>query len=96
MKIYEFKYTEVVRVEIKDLKTNEIRSISFCQTTLEEVISHVRKKLKVGLTGIKAKVNIRISHHQKRWGNQKIFTVYIKNLDTALKQIKANVPTLKG
>ncbi len=95
MKIYQKPtYTELVRIELKDLKTKEIRSISFCQTTLEEVIEHVNNRLKTGIIGIKVSVNIRISDKEKRWGKQKNIIVYIKDLDTAIRQIKADVPTI--
>ncbi|MDR1502291.1 MAG: hypothetical protein LBT43_07540 [Prevotella sp.] len=95
MKIYPpITYTEVVRVEIKEMKTGEIRSVSFCQTTLDEVISHVNKTLKTGIIGVKAKVNIRLSDREKRWGAQRNVTVYIDNLDEAIAQIKEGVPAL--
>lgn len=95
MKIYPpITYTPLVRVEFKDLRTKEIRSVSFCQATLDEVVSHVDKTLKTGIVGIKARVNIRASEEDKRWGKQKNATVYINNLDDALAQITDGIETL--
>lgn len=88
-------YTELVRVEIKAMLTKEMKYISFCDTTLEEVFSHVQDKLKVrkkGRNAIKVKVNIRISDKKKKWGMQKNLTVYIGNIERAIKQISRGIP----
>ncbi|MBF0648715.1 hypothetical protein IR083_07770 [Dysgonomonas sp. GY75] len=95
MKVYPpLTYTPVVRVEIKVLSTGEMRSVSFCKTTLDEVIDHVNKTLKTGIVGIKVRVNIRISDQVKRWGKQKIATVLINDLDEAFTQITEGIETL--
>lgn len=88
-------YTEVVRVEIRNLKTREMRSVSFCNTTLQEVIRHVDRTLEVRYSGIKVRVNIRKSDRVKRWTDQRNRTVYIRDLDTALAQITEGISVLE-
>ena len=91
MNIYPTRtYTEVVRVEIRNLKTREMRSVSFCHTTLQEVIRHVDRTLEVRYSGIKVRVNIRKSDRVKRWR-----TVFIRDLDTALAQITEGISVLE-
>lgn len=88
-------YTEIIRVEIRNLKTREMRSVSFCYTTLEEVIKHVNSTLKVCYSGMRVRVNIRKSDKVKRWTDQKNRTVYIKDLDKALAQITEGISVLE-
>lgn len=88
MKLYTRpKYTEIVRVEIKLIKSGKMRSISFCQTNIEEVLCHVKTRLKTSTTGIKVRITIRISDKEKAWGKLKSFTTFIRNTDKAVQDI---------
>lgn len=84
-------YTQIVRVEITEVSSKKMRSVSFCQTTLNEVVEHVEKTLKLGIVGIKCRIVIRMSDPVKRWGEQKGTTILIKNLDDAIAQISQGV-----
>ncbi len=95
MKIYPVKqYTEIVRVEIRNKETGEMRSVSFCDTTLDEVINHVNQTMKVGIVGTKVHLNIRISDKEKRWGKQKNSIVFINDIDQVLNQITNGITIL--
>lgn len=94
MRIYNHKYHEIVRLAIyepehTDLKVRE--SISFIETTLQEVINHFTEKCKPYLeidNGIKIRVIIRISHPTKRWGDQRCFTLRVSSIHDLVEALK--------
>lgn len=85
-------YVHKVRVEIKNIKTGEIRSVSFCETTWEEVIQHVNSKVKAVKRGIKVRINIRLSDREKRWVDTKDIRLKVSSLDLTLKRITKDIP----
>lgn len=96
MKIYNVKYHEVIRIEIKDIKTGEVKAVQFIQTTMEEVINYFNSKCQPYLRideGIKVKVNIKESDPIKRWKGpgQKNYTIKIASIESVLSALAEGV-----
>lgn len=91
MKIFKVKQNHIVRVELKTTKTKIMKSVSFIETDLEQVVKHVdnrcRPLVKFIKEGERISINIRESDPIKRWGKQKNILFYADSIDEVYNEI---------